>query len=909
MAAVKAAVMFAARGRHAAPLTTLGYVNNPDPGYPDHWEADVVLADGATAHLRPIRPDDADRLRVFHSRLSPESIYYRFFSPRPRLTDREVDHFTTVDYHDRVALIATVGDTMIAVVRYDRTDGTEAEVAFLVEDAHQGRGVGAVLLEHIAAAARERGIRRFVAYVLPDNRRMIKVFRDAGYEAEQHFEEGASRLVLDIEPTETSMAVMAAREQRAESRSIARLLRPRSVAVIGAGRGEHSVGRAVLRHLLEGDFAGPVYPVHPAASAVAGVRAYATVLDIPDEVDLAVVAVRAETVHEVVGQCARKHVRGLVVVSAGFGEAGQDGRRRQEDLVRLARAHGMRVVGPNCLGIANTDPDVRLNATLAPTMLGRGSLGFFSQSGALGIAILQRAAERGIGLSTFVSAGNRADVSGNDLLQYWESDPATTAVLLHLESLGNPRKFTRLARRLSRTKPIVAVKTGRTTQGVPLGHAARALTLPDHAVSALFAQAGLIRVEDLSELFDVAQLLAYQPLPAGDRVTIIDNSDSLRLLAEDTAVALGLTPLPAVDLGPAADADAFGDALAAALADESCDAVVLLYTPPVFGKEARSRLGAGGAGGAGVGGDAAVAEKIVRLAGGGRKPVLTTFLGRTGLIRELRVPGPGGDAAPGSVPSYPDPEDAVRALAYVTRYAEWRRRPHRHDAQEPGAQGHGRPGSGAAEPPRREQGTAARPARPDMPARADRPDPPEFADHVDRGRARALVRRLLAAGAPVVAAPEQAVELLACYGITIAAGDADRAGAGGSGVATVVTTMEDPSFGAVVSFGLSGVLADLLDDRAYRLAPLTDVEAAELVRAIRTAPLLFGHRGAEPVDVAALELLLRRVARLGDDLPEVARLVLDPVVAAPAGVFVGGAALSLAVPVGPRYDAGPRRLR
>jgi acyl-CoA synthetase (NDP forming)/RimJ/RimL family protein N-acetyltransferase len=863
--------------------------------YPDHWEADVVLADGGTAHLRPIRPGDADLLRAFYSRLSPESIYFRFFSPRPRLTDREIEYFTTVDYRDRVAFICTVGDDMIAVVRYDKynedkPDPSQAEVAFLVEDAHQGRGLGTVLLEHIAAAARERGVRRFLAHVLPDNRRMIKVFREAGYEAEQRYEEGAIKLVLDLEPTETSRAVMAAREQRAESRSIARLLSPRSVAVIGAGRGEYSVGRAVFRHLLGGDFTGPVYPVHPTASAVAGVRAYATILDIPDDVDLAVIAVRAETVPEVVGQCARKNVHGLVVVSAGFGETGPDGRVRQEELVKLARAHGMRVVGPNCLGVANTDPDVRLNATLAPTLPGRGPLGFFSQSGALGIAILQRAAERGIGLSTFVSAGNRADVSGNDLMQYWETDSSTGAVLLHLESLGNPRKFTRLARRLSRTKPIVAVKTGRTTQGVPLGHAARALTLPDHAVSALFAQAGLIRVEDLPELFDVAQLLAYQPLPAGNRVTIIDNSDSLRLLAEDTAAALGLAPLPAVDLGPGADADDFAAALADVLADDAVDAVVILYTPPVFGKGPSPQSRSAGARATG---DAAVADKIVRLAGGGAKPVVTTFLGRTGMPGELRLRGADGEAGPGSVPSYPSPEEAVRALAYVTRYAAWRRRP---QGQVPARDGIDR--------------DRARELIQPLLARAQAPAPPPTPAPAPAPARDTAPAPGTATASQVVAAPEQTAEVLACYGIEIEPDEADRAlGGGGGGVATRITTAEDPSFGAVVSFGLSDVAAELLDDRAYRLAPLTDVEAGELVRGVRTAPLLFGHRGAEPVDVAALERLLCRVALLGDDLPEVARLVLDPVVAAPAGVFVRSATLALSRPVGPRQDVGPRRLR
>ncbi|WP_131743038.1 bifunctional acetate--CoA ligase family protein/GNAT family N-acetyltransferase [Actinomadura roseirufa] len=808
--------------------------------YPDHWEADVVLSDGGTAHLRPIRTGDAELLRIFYARLSAESIYYRFFSPRPRLTEREIEHFTSVDHDRRVALIATIAEEMVAVVRYDRLPERPetAEVAFLVEDAHQGRGLGAVLLEHIAAAARERGVRRFVASVLPDNRRMTRVFREAGYQAEQRFEEGVIELVLDLAPTETSVEVTAAREHRAESRSIQRLLFPRSVAVVGASRAEHSVGQTALRNLLGGDFSGPVYPVHPTAVAVAGVRAYASVLDIPDDVDLAVVAVRADSVHAVVDQCAGKGVHGLVVVSSGFGETGPEGRAAQEELVRLARAYGMRVVGPNCLGIANTDPDVRLNATLAPTMPGRGPVGFFSQSGALGIAILQRTAARGLGLSTFVSAGNRADVSGNDLMQYWEEDPATKAVLLYLESLGNPRKFARLARRLGRRKPIVAVKSGRSTQGVPIGHSARALTLPDHAVSALFAQAGVIRVDDLSELFDVAQLLAYQPLPGGNRIAIVDNSDSLGLLAQDAAGALGLEVGRRFDLGPRAGAEEYGAALAAALADDAVDAVVALFTPPTFG-----------------GYDLGVPERIRRLADGAGKPIAATYLGFEGMPPDLRVSAPDGAAAEGSVPSYPAPEDAVRALAYVIGYAQWRRRP---------------------------------------PGRA-----PELAG-ADRGRARALVEEWLAAGDPVEATPDQASELLACYGIEITES--------GAGVPTRVVTMEDPSFGAVVSFGLADETAALLDDRAYRLAPLTDVEAAELVRAIRTAPLLLGHRGAEPVRVAALEELLLRVSRLGYDLPEVARLELNPVTAGASGAAVTGVSLRLERPLGPRPELGPRRL-
>jgi acyl-CoA synthetase (NDP forming) len=437
-----------------------------------------------------------------------------------------------------------------------------------------------------------------------------------------------------------------------------------------------------------------------------------------------------------------------------------------------------------------------------------------------------------------VSAGNRADVSGNDLMQYWEEDPETRAVLLYLESLGNPRKFARLARRLGRRKPIVAVKSGRSTQGVPLGHAARALTLPDHAVSALFEQAGVIRVEDLAELFDVAQVLAYQPLPAGDRIAIIDNSNSLGLLAQDEAVALGLDVRPRIDLGPRADADDYEAALAAALDDDTVDAVVALFTPPTIG-----------------GYDVRVPEKILRLAAEGRKPIVATYLGTEGMPADLRVPGPDGMAAEGSVPSYTSPEDAVRALAYVIRYAQWRQRP------------------------------AGR--------------MPVFED-VDRDRARELVAGWLGDGGPVGVTPKQTAELLACYGIDVADG--------GDGVPTRIVVREDHSFGALISFGIADETADLLDDRAYRLSPLADAEAAEMIRAIRTAPLLLGHRGAEPVDVGALEELLLRASRLGYDLPEVARLELNPVMACGAGATVRSAALTLERPLGPRPEQGPRRL-
>ncbi|GGP85437.1 bifunctional acetate--CoA ligase family protein/GNAT family N-acetyltransferase [Streptosporangium pseudovulgare] len=866
--------------------------------YPAHWEADVVLSDGGTAHVRPIHPADADLLRAFYSRLSEESIYFRFFGPRPRLSDREIAWFTNVDYTDRVALIATIGTEMVAVIRYDRIDPAEAEVAFLVEDAHQGRGVASVLLEHLAATALERGISRFVADVLPANQKMMAVLKQAGYTAQSRFADGVVRMTLDLTPTETSQEVTAAREHRAEARSIERLLSPGSVAVVGAGREPGGVGQTVLRNLLAADFAGPVYPVHREARAVAGVRAYPSVTAIDGEVDLAVLAVPADGVIELVKECAEKGVRGLIVVSSGFGETGPEGRARQDELVRIARAYGLRVVGPNCLGVANTDPAVRLNATLAATVPGRGRVGFFSQSGALGTALLQRVAQRGMGISSFVSAGNRADVSGNDLLQYWEEDPATDVILLYLESLGNPRKFARLTRRISRRKPIVVVKSGGATQNVPTGHAAPVLGLPDTALSSLFEQAGVIRVDDLVQQFDVAQLLAHQPLPAGPRVGLVSNSDAMALLAADACVRAGLEPRPPVNLGAAAGAAEFGGALASVLPD--VDAVVVIYMPPIPGPAAE------------------VAAELLRVSRDQGKPVLATFEGRTGMPPELRTdPVPGW----GSIPSYPAPEEAVRALSHAVRYARWRERP-----------------AGVPEEP----------------------------DGVDTAAARRLVR----AGLRGEAAETDAAGLLACYGVrvwpaervdsaehAVAAAErlgwpvalkaadpeaAKRAGTvrlgltGPDGVReafeglsrqlgpdaalavqrmvpqpavpTVIGVVEDAAFGAVVSFGLGEVTARLLRDEAYGLAPLSREDAADLVRAPRTAPLLLGGYGYPPVAVEALTDLLVRVGRLADDLPEVVRLDLDPVLVGESEAIVLGARAVLREPPGPRIDGGPRRL-
>ncbi|MBY8820275.1 GNAT family N-acetyltransferase [Streptomyces cinereoruber] len=996
----------------------------------------MVLRDGGTARIRPITTDDADRLVSFYEQVSDESKYYRFFAPYPRLSAKDVHRFTHHDFVDRVGLAATVGGEFIATVRYDRIDdrglpasapADEAEVAFLVQDAHQGRGVASALLEHIAAVARERGIRRFAAEVLPANTKMIKVFTDAGYTQKRSFEDGSVRLHLDLEPTDRSLAVQRAREQRAEARSVQRLLTPASVAVVGAGRAPGGVGRTVLRNLLGAGFTGRVYAVNAALPATGGdgggpveldgVPAYRSVGAIGEPVDLAIVAVPAERVPEAVADCGEHGVRGLVVLSAGYAESGPEGRERQRRLVQQARSYGMRIIGPNAFGIINTADDVRLNASLAPQMPAAGRIGLFTQSGAIGIALLAGLHRRGAGLSSFISAGNRADVSGNDFLQHWYDDPGTDVVLLYLESIGNPRKFTRLARRTAAVKPVVVVKGARHSGSAPPGHRVPVTRVPHATVSALLRQAGVIRVDTVTELVDAGLLLAAQPLPAGPRVAILGNSESLGLLTYDACLTEGLRPLRPLDLTTAAVPADFRDALVAALADETSDAVVVTAIPwvgedgatefgdgevlaaalreavasapapakpvvvvhvemgglaealaaatstrpPAAGRGAGGGTGTAGGAGTGVGPVAVASVGENRSAGpaapgsatsGSVAPESATSAPTApgpvpatappaaepapsvpvpGHVTEPAPPGPVREAGPVTIPAYPAAERAVRALAEAVRYGQWRRQ--------------------AADPGR----------------------VPEYED-IDETGAAALIRRVLggadARGATL--GTDQAGELLARYGITVlptlpaptpdaAVAAAARLGypvalkttaphlrhrpdLGGvrldlateeqlrtayaeltevlgkpeelqpvvqamvpRGVDTVVRSAIDPAVGAVLSFGLSGAASELLGDTAHRLVPATDRDAAELVRSLRTTPLLFGWRGSAPVDTPALEELLLRVSRLVDDHPEVVAVSLEPVVVAPRGLSVLGATVRLAPPP-PRTDLGPRSL-
>lgn len=613
----------------------------------------MVLRDGRTCHVRPITPDDAERLQEFHSHLSSETIYFRFFAPYPELTERDVARFTQVDYDDRVAFVATEQGELIAVARYDRLNPRDAEVAFVVRDDHQGRGLGAVLLEHLAAAAWERGLRRFVAEVLPNNRKMLATFREAGYVVSQRMEDGVFHLTFALEPTEQVLSVRAAREHRAEARSVERLLNPVGVAVIGASRTPGRVGHELLRHLRDYGPPGPLYAIHPEAESILDVPAFPTIGDLPQRVDLAAVAVPAESVLEVVAQCATAGVGGLVVVSAGFADtASDDGRARQRALVTTAREAGMRVVGPNCLGLINTDPRVQLNASLSPLVPSRGRVGLFCQSGALGVTVLETVARRGLGLSSFVSAGNRADVSANDLLQYWEADQATSLVLLYLESIGNPRKFTRITRRLSRTKPVVAVRSGRFSQALPLGHHVRRTTLPPAAVDAVFEQSGVIQTSSLSELFDVAAVLAYQPLPVGDRVGVLGTSAALEILAADAVESSRLTvAYGRPSLAQSASAEAIKTALREACDHPDCDSVLFVHIPSVGADQA------------------SVHAAITEVSTSSTKPVLAVMPAAdgTGLIPAgmglLPVSGP--DGRPSTAPCRPSP-------TWRTPSARWR---------------------------------------------------------------------------------------------------------------------------------------------------------------------------------------------------------------------------------------------
>ncbi|MEQ1786349.1 MAG: GNAT family N-acetyltransferase [Acidimicrobiales bacterium] len=885
-----------------------GEQTQPPDDYPVAFETDVVLADGATAHVRPIRPDDGSLLTDFHARQSAQSIYYRYFSPRPRLSERDVERFTHVDYRDRFALIALRADEIIGVARYDRwRHRAEAEVAFFVDDANHGRGLATVLLEHLAARAREVGLTGFTASVLPENRKMIGVFTQAGFETATSFADGVVEVRLGLQPTPAAEAAIDDRARSAAAQAVRRLLAPRSVAVIGASREAGTIGHAVLQNLQRAGFEGPVWPVNPNAHHVGSVRAAASILDIHDDVDLAVIAVPAAAVAGVVEECGRKQVYGVVILSAGFAESDPEGAALEAEVLRVARSWGVRVVGPNCLGIINTDPDVRLLATFAAVAPRRGTVSLLSESGMVGAAIIGRAREQGIGISSFVALGNRCDVSGNDLLQYWAADDTTEVVCMYIESLGNPRHFSRLARRLTRAKPVITVKSG------PLP-TATSPTPRDDTEDVLLEQTGVIRVPTLAAMLDTARLLTTQPLPRGRRVAILGNAGGSLAIAADAATDAGLVlgelgdqsrdalgslashpvgPLGVIDLGLQATGSNLEQALEVLVADPGVDSVLALYAPSLGASpaEAHAALEAGRRGHPEV-------------------PVVACFFGpRLALAPEEPVDG---DAL-GPVPVYEAVDAAARALGRAAAYAEWR-------------------GQAEGEAPTLPEGTAAAVRALVQADLASHPSP--LAEPATMALLDAV--GLVTLPTEVVGARSEALQAAASMGYpvvlkaagrdrmakTAAAGFAidlegpealglawDRMeavfGAGlvpalvqpmvGPGVDVAVAVRDHPSVGPVLSLGPGGAASALDTAVDHRVLPLTDLDAARLVAGSRLAALLDGA-GRE-----LLEGALLRIAALVEEVPEMVELVVNPLI-----VRDGSAVITQAVATVAALERDPR---
>jgi len=877
------------------------------PVAPDTDSVDALAADGGIVTIRPVRPTDRRALAGLYDDATPDSLRLRFFD-RPSSTSlaAEVDRLCLPEDDRHLAVLAVEGSAVTGVASCERTDdtGRRAEFAVFVADAHRSRGIGTLLLEHLAARARRHGIAELVGEVLPDNIDMLRTARDLSGHAWSRFDDGIVDVGLDTAGDEPAVDL---RDRTAERASLRALLAPASVAVVGAGRRPGSVGHETLRGLREYGFTGPLYAVNRSGAPVAGIPGHRSVKDLPPPVELLVVAVPADQVAGVLAEGATVGVRAAVVLSAGFGEDGPDGRRRQHDLVRFARGHGIRVVGPNCLGVINTDARVRLDASFAPHVPDAGGLAVAAQSGAVGIALLEDATRNGGGISTFVSLGNKADVSGNDLIAYWYDDPATRAVALYLESFGNPRKFARTVRALGRRKPVLALKSGRSGAGQRAGasHTAAAAA-PAATVDALFAQAGVVRPDNLGDLMDAARMLTGQPLPAGNRLAVVGNAGGLNVLACDAAEADGLI-VPAhgadgltnpYDLGAGASPAAFAAAAAKVATGGQADMLLLVVIGTSANEPAQILAAL-----------SPVVDQHPDL------PVAVVLIGADTPVTALGTR---------RAPVYDLPERAVRALAHAARYADWRRQPLG--------------------------------GRPDLPG-------------IDTDRTRAAVNRALNDGAGWQSY-QRTAEILAGYSITvlptatatdvtgaIAAADqvgypvvlksADSdlvhktdtggvrlgltdpdavreafeavttAGHPGTGVLVqkqvtapvelVAGVVHDPLFGSVVLLGLGGVHTDLLGDRALRLVPMTDLDAGRMWRSLRAAPLLTGYRGAPPVDTGALEDLLLRLGRLAEDIPEVAELDLNPVLAGPDGVVAVDAKLRLA-PVGAEPDPTLRRL-
>ena len=885
------------------------------PPYPDHLSADAVLRDGSTIRVRAARVGDRQRIEDFLIDLSPESRRLRFWTAATDVTE-QARRATDIDYRDRLTLVALIGGDegrVIGVASYVTAIPRHAEISFAVSDAFHGVGVASILLGRLAQAAQGNDVGSFTADVLPQNHAMIEVFRESGFEPSIRALPGSIEVEFSTSMTEDAIRHFEERDRSASVNAVQSFLAPESVAVIGASRDPTTIPGQLFRNLLLGGFEGPVYPVNPHASVVQGVPAYPSIADVPQRVDVAFIVLPSPHVNDAARQCAGEGVRGLVVISSGFAEVGGEGVQRQAELVSICRGSGIRLIGPNCLGLLNTDPAVRLNGTFASIAAPAGRVGFLSQSGAVGLAVMERAAELGLGLSSFVSVGNKADISSNDLISWWNDDDRTDVILLYLESFGNPRRFARLARDIARRKPIVAVKSGRSSAGARAAssHTGALLATSDVTVDALFQQSGVIRTNTLEEMFDVATLLAHQPCPDGHRVAILTNAGGLGILCADTCEANGLVVpqlsestalelrgfLPGeasvsnpVDMIASATGEDYGRAIRVIAADDGIDAIIVIFIPPLV--ESAEDVGRN------------IASAVGSLEG--KMPVVTAFMSARGLPEELT------DGTT-HTPSFVFPEQAAIALARAADYGAWRRRP---------------PG-----------------------------EIPRFID-VRTDEAMAIVAAALEDGGGWLPAPE-VTRLLSCYGIPVVASSrtsspedvgALAASLGGSialkafgkdivhktelgvvhldvspqraerearsmsdrlsesgrhvegfeiqpmidrGVEMLVGVVNDEVFGPVVACGAGGTAVELLKDVAVRITPLTTLDASEMIRSLATFPMLDGYRGVPKADVGALEDVLLRVGSLVEAHTDVAEMDCNPVIVGERGALVVDARIRL----------------
>ncbi len=853
----------------------------------ERYASDEVLKDGQTVRLRPIRPDDLDAMMAMWGRLSPETIRLRFFALR-KMDREQMRRFVELDLSSRFALVAEQHGEIVGVGRFDRLpeQPDTAEFAITVQDDQQGRGLGTTLLRALMAPARDMGVTHFHGDILTDNRSMLRVMRDAGFEPAMQSYGDTVTATFTTTPTESLLQRAGEQDRRAARAALTSVLNPASVAVVGASRDRTTVGGQVMAHLLAGGYEGPVYPVNPNTTFVQSVAAYPTLTDCPTVPETIYVCVPPAATEDVIAEAGALGVHAAVVIGAGFSESGSVGLQIEERLVQSARFHGMRLIGPNCMGVMNTDPEVRLNGSLSPIVPGHGNVALSSQSGALGRTILATAQRLDVGLSSFASIGNKADISSNDLLQYWEEDPSTDVILLYLESFGNPRKFGRIARRVGRDKPIVAVKSGQ-------GDA--------DAVKALFDQSGVVRVGTLDQMFSVAKLLAKQPLPRGGRVAILSNGGGPGALAADACSSGGLqlaelgagariavrelgasVEMP-VTVHPTTTPTDYGMALASIIADDGVDAVMAIFIPPVS-----------------VDADA-IGAAIAAAAEGTDKPVVAVF---------MSVDQPPSSLADSGIPIYVFPESAADALGHATRYSAWRQRElgrviEFSDTDTPAARRViDRELSGGA-------------ARVTLPADAANEVLTAFGITTAVSRRAGTVAEAAAIGAqiegPVVVKPTAPIEkadqglvrmgLRDAEAVATAIGEMEeRLRSSGQqdvidqgwlvqemvpdGVEMVVGVRQDPTFGPIILTGFGGPMMELLGDVTRRILPLTDVDVDDMLLELKGYPLLDGHRGAPPADVAALRILLLRVSALVEAVPEIQALDLDPVFVRRRGVAV-----------------------